>query len=44
MTRQSEMIFEQEIDHEDTVDIMTEDFSFIDAVIMANEKESIFDN
>lgn len=44
MTRNAEAIFEQEIWREDTVEIMTADFSMIDAIVMANEKESIFDN
>lgn len=44
MTRNAEAIFEQDIIREDTIDIITEDFSIIDAVLMANEKESIFDN
>lgn len=44
MTRNAEAVFEEAIDREDTVAIMTEDFSIIDAIIEANDKESIFDN
>lgn len=44
MTRNAEAIFEQEMLREDTIDIMTADYSMIDAIIMANDKESIFDN
>lgn len=44
MTRNAEAVFEQEMLREDAIDIMTEDFSFVDAVIEANDKKSIFDN
>lgn len=44
MTKNAEAVFEQEIWREDTVAIMTEDFSMIDAIVIANDKESIFDN
>lgn len=44
MTRDAEAVLEQEILREEFVDLMTEDYSIVDAIIEANGKESIFDN
>lgn len=44
MTRDAEAVLEQEILREEFVDLMTEDYSIVDAIIEANDKESIFDN
>lgn len=43
MTREAEKIFEQSIAGEDFLDYIYEDFSFIDAIEIANDRESIFD-
>lgn len=44
MTREAEAVLEQDILREEALEIMTEDYSFVDAIVDANDKESIFDN
>lgn len=44
MTRDAEAVFESEVIRDDFLSTILEDFSIVDAVVMANDKESIFDN